>query len=385
MQPFTVGFLCPYSSIYPNFFPHLATGFYIGLGQVPGRSSDIVLLPEFAGSGGRNSFIEASRKLLQFTRVDMLSGMVSYRSAREISSLLTLNRKLAYFFDLGELFPLEKYRSPQIFGNSYQLYQSEYALGYWAQSEYKNPGLVLIPVYNAGFHLHRAFEFGVKHAGGSAILQSVIPYKPHSPHHLDIAYAFDIIRKEAPAFVHALFVGPQGNEFLLQWTQHSFTRNIPLLVAENMLYPDMLTDVWNLNLKLYGATLYEADGEQKQNRLFVKNFKSKTGQFPNMYALLGYEAGLLFKEMLHPIKKRQWDVIVDKMKSIVVEGPRGIQSFCRNQTQPATVHIVQTQTCSQGQKNIIISEGRSLGHHPDIEKINDDPLDSGWMNPYLCI
>ncbi|WP_025668060.1 ABC transporter substrate-binding protein [Aquimarina megaterium] len=387
MTPIKIGFLTPYSSIYPNFFPHLATGFYLGLGQKPGRRSDIELIPEFAGSGGISSVIEAAKKLLNFTNVDIVSGMISYRSLPNLVQLID-NRKdaLGFFFDMGEMLPSFDYHSPNVFFNSHQLYQSQYALGYWAQKEYQQPGLIITPIYNSGYHLHTSFQAGISAAGGNTVLQSVIPYNTNNPHHLDIESIFDKIRKEAPAYVHALFVGPQGNEFLNLWKSKSWTKDIPLLVAENMLYPDMLTDVKHLELNLYGAMLWNPNAEHKINKQFVKKFKQNTGQPPNLYALQGYETGLLFKELLRPLKKRQWDVVKEKLQKMNIESPRGLKNFCSKEGFiTPDIDIVKIKTNNSGIYNTIIDIGKKMNENNPITNHIVGELDSGWVNPYLCI
>ncbi|TSE09757.1 ABC transporter substrate-binding protein [Aquimarina algiphila] len=187
MNPIKIGFLTPYSSIYPNFFPHLATGFYLGLDQKPGRRADIELIPEFAGSGGIPSVVEATKKLLNFSNVDIISGMISYRSLPDLIPLIDSRKNaIGFFFDMGEMLPTFDYHSPNIFFNSHQLYQSQYALGYWAQKEYKAPGFIITPIYNSGYQLHTSFQAGVRDAGGNTILQAVIPYDNNNPHHLNI-------------------------------------------------------------------------------------------------------------------------------------------------------------------------------------------------------
>jgi len=387
MSPIKIGFLTPYSSIYPNFFPHLATGFYLGLGQKPGKRADIELIPEFAGSGGISTTTEATKKLLNFTNVDILSGMISYRSLPDILPLIDSRKDaLGFFFDMGEILPNFDYYSPNIFFNSHQLYQSQYALGYWAEKEYKQPGLIVTPIYNAGYHLHSSFQAGISAAGGNTVLQSVIPYNSNNPHHLNIESIFEQIKKEAPAYVHALFVGPQGNEFLKQWKSKSWAKDIPLLVAENMLYSDMLDDVKHLGLNLYGAMLWNSNSENKANKQFVKKFKQSTGQPPNLYALQGYEAGLIFKELLRPLKKRQWDVVKEGLQKKSIESPRGIKSFCAKEGfSTPEIDIVKIKTNTSGIYHTIIDIGKEMNQNNPITKHIKSEIDSGWVNPYLCI
>ena len=363
----------------------MASGFYMGLNQDPNRS-DIQLVPEFAGTGSRKVVIDAAKKLLQFSQVDMLSGMINYKLLPDLVPLMGGMGKMGMFYDLGEMMPLFDNALQNSFFNSHQLYQSEYALGYWAQKEFGDTGMVLTPIYNTGFHLHRGFEFGIGDAGGTQLIQSTIPYNPNDPHHLDIDYAFEMIKKEAPAYVHAIFVGPQGNEFLAKWKSYAWTRDIPLVVAENMLYDDMLSDVANLGLEMYGAMLWNERSENGKNQFFVKRFRELTGQSANIYALLGYETGLLFKEILKPIKKRQWDKINHLLSKTTIEGPRGPKNFTVNGEHALPkIDIVKVNTRATKIQHLIVDQGKHLQLSNPRLKEGIALDNSGWLNPYLCI
>lgn len=386
MTPVTMGFLSPYSSIYPYFGPHLQTGFYLGLDQDPNRKTDIEIIPEFSGTGSIREVESATKKLLQFNNVDILSGMIGYKSLPDIVPLIAKRNKTSFFFDMGELLPPNEPLGDGFFFNSLQLYQSEYALGYWAQKEFSGIGSLVMPIYNAGYNLNVAFQAGVGAAGGDSLLVSTIHHKHDDPHHLDIEAIMKKLRQEAPAYVHAIFVGPQGNEFMEAWKAETWTKDIPLLVAENMLYEDMLGDIQNLGLDLYGATSWNANSEDKHNVKFVKKFKENTGQSANIYALLGYEAGLLFKEWLPYLKKRDWDTVWKGFSQTVLEGPRGPRKFVfENDLLSPEIDIVKVSCRNERISSLVIDRGTTLSQNDNLLNPFDDGFNSGWVNPYLCI
>ncbi|MEM9340324.1 MAG: ABC transporter substrate-binding protein [Bacteroidota bacterium] len=378
-----IGFLAPYSSIYPYYGLHLTAGFYCGLGQDPMRSN-VQVINEYAGGGKASEFNHGVKKLLQFDHVDILSGMVGYKVIRDALKMLDRREGMGFFHDLGEMFPLFDQPLENIFFNSHQLYQSEYALGHWAHKTFGSKGIILMPIYNSGFHLHRAFEFGAGDAGAKEIVRSVIPYKPDNPHHLDIDYAFDQIHKYNPAFVHAMFVGPQGNEFLAKWSDHQWTKSIPLLVAENMIYSDMIQDVANLNLELYSAISWNERSETVENRHFVKRFRQVTGQPPNIYALLGYESGLFFKEVLRHMMKRDWDTVKTLLRTEKIRGPRGERKLLTNHpTDDLSIDIVKYNSFHGDLLTLDLGSAMSPTNANLSQNVTVDS--SGWTNPYLCI
>lgn len=386
MMPVNMGFLAPYSSIYPHFYQHLNIGFYQGLDQDPRRNPDVNLIPEFAGSGSMTEAVGAAKKLLQFHNVDIISGMINYRVLPEITPLITSRKSIGFFYDMGELLPANNPLTSDIFFNSLQLYQSQYALGYWAQKEYKNHGWVIMPIYNSGFDLHLAFQAGISAAGGSTLSLSTIHFKQDDPHHLDIEALMLEIKAESPAFVHAIFVGPQGNEFLEHWKKETWTKDIPLILAENMIYEDMINDVKHMDFDFYGATSWNPYSEDKNNQQFVKKYLANTGQPANIYALLGYEAGLLFRENLASIKKRDWEVVKEGFQKTVIEGPRGNRkfSFDKGILQPE-IDIVKISCRNNSINSLVLERGNTFVQQDGVLNPFDDGVDSGWVNPYLCI
>ncbi|HWV66535.1 ABC transporter substrate-binding protein, partial [Chitinophaga sp.] len=287
--PLTVGFLTPYSGIYPFFSQHLITGWLIGMGLDPVRQRTIQFIPEFTNMGGIKASEEAARKLLFFNRVDILSGLISYKSIPELVPLIEMEKKPAFFFDMGEYVPHFPYLSPDIFYASHQLWQSQYALGHWAQSTFGEGGHMIMPVYEAGYHLNSTFQQGNAAAGGTSLQLNILPFDPQQPHKLDTTAIFNKWKKERPAYVHAIFCGSLGLKFLEQWIQSGLHKEVPLLVHEAMVYDDILDDVKHADLELYTSRSWMREDENKANQLFVKQFENLAKQPANIFALMGYE------------------------------------------------------------------------------------------------
>src|SRR5262245_20884442 len=132
----TVGFLTPYSGIYPYYAQHLFTGWLLGMGLDPARQQTVQFIQEYTQQGGFKATESAAQKLLFFNRVDILSGLISYKSIPGIIPMIEQFKQPAFFFDMGEYVPHFPYLSPHVFYASHQLWQSQYALGQWAQQTF---------------------------------------------------------------------------------------------------------------------------------------------------------------------------------------------------------------------------------------------------------
>lgn len=384
--PVKIGFLTPYSGIYPYYAQHMTAGMSLGLG-LHGSPPEVQIMPAYTHMGGAKQNEAAARQLLFFDQVDILSGLISYRSVIPLIPLLESLKKIGFFFDMGDYLPYFPQLSPNVFYCSQQLWQSEYALGRWARQQFGPDGMMLTPVYEAGYHLDKAFRKGTLADGrDGAIRQHLLPYDERTPGNLELQPFFEEIKHERPAFVHVIFAGAMGSRFLHAWRQSELYGHIPLLVNETMAYEDMLEDVRHLGLEMYAPSLWSRSSEDPHNQRFVRQFESMTGTRANVYALQGYEAGLALKELWPQIERRDWEAVKTLLQKEVIRGPRGDRNFypASGFALPDT-DIVKISTDDHGIRKMVIDRGQGLKHDiQELEEIHQGCV-SGWQNPFLCI
>ncbi|HEX5555001.1 MAG TPA: ABC transporter substrate-binding protein [Chitinophagaceae bacterium] len=381
-----IGFLSPYSGVYPFYAQHLTAGMMVGMDKDPSRQTEIQIIPAYTRMGGAKQNEEAARQLLFFDQVDILSGLVSYLSVTPLIPLLESRKKIGFFFDMGEYIPYFPYLSPHVFYCSQQLWQSEYALGRWARQTF-GTGMMVTPIYEAGYHLDKAFRKGTLAAGqGGDMMQHILPFDEGDPGRLDLTSFFEEVSRIRPAYVHAIFGGPMGARFLQQWYDSDYHCRIPLLVNETMAYDDMLEDIAHLGLEMYAPSMWSHGSEEPRNRAFIKTFETLTGQNANIYALMGYEVGLVLKELWPELVKRDWETVKTLLQKKVILGPRGQKSFY-----PASgfalpeIDIVRIKTEGSRIHRMIVDRGRGLRHDAsEFEEIHRECV-TGWQNPFLCI
>lgn len=388
-RPYKIGFLQPYSSLYPHFAEHLLTGFFVGFGRDPFRQDEVQFVPAFTGSGTVTSITEGLQRLIQFDRVDFLSGLISYASLPDITPFLERYQRYALFFDLGEYLPMVNYLSPYTFFNSHQLWQAEYALGKWAAEEFDQPAMMVMPLYDAGYHLHSAFQQGMAagtHGRGGQYHLQVIKSPTDNPHVLDLPPVLQAIREKKPSFVHAIFSGPAGNEFLHAWVNEGLHKQIPLLVNENMTYQEWLGDVAHLGLELYTTSLYNKDSEDPRNKLFRRQFQQVARQDVSIFSLLGYEGGLLFKEIFPYLQAGDVEKARLLMETNTICGPRGERTFYPDAGfKLPDIDVVKLKTTHHGTTATIVAQGTPLAYNHTVFNDIRQAMPSGWKNPYCCI
>jgi len=380
-----IGFLCPYSGIYPNYAQHIMGGILLGLGLNPATQQQVQFIPAYTNMGDIKNTLEAAKKLVFFERVDILSGLISFHSLPELKVLLEGKQTLPFFFNLGENLINQETFSKEIFINSQFNWKSQFALGKWAQKKFGGTGICVTPFYESGYHLFSAFKKGIEAAGAPQIGLTVLPQSSDSSSYIDFSVFFESVRTEQPSFVHALFCGKAGNEFLKSWFDQDFSQHIPLLTVENMAYEDMLDHVSNLNIKLYAASSWSRASELPENIAFVNLFESKLGQKANIFGLMGYESGLAIKQIQSFLEKGDLSSAKHFLENGKIYGPRAERSFNPWQHQSSTIDVLSIKTTNTKIHQTIIAQEKSADQNSSLfQDITNDIL-TGWQNPYMCI
>lgn len=381
----------PYSGIYPFYGHHLMAGMQLGMQSeralgTTHSTSGCDFIPVFTKRGDPDTLKTATEQLLFFERVDILSGLISYKTVPAITPIINGQQRPALFFDLGEYVPGTDMISPFAFYASQQIYQSEFALGYWAQKKFRNCGLVVLPVYEAGYQLHSSFWEGIQTAGGDALRLHTIPMEKSNAASLNLSQFFEAIEKNRPSFVHAIFTGNQGLDFLRQWARSVYYQKIPLVLIENMAYEDLLEDVREMDLNFYTASSWDRENERPANKRFVQKFEASSGQKANIFALLGYEAGIVLREVQPDLLKGDTIKVTKLLSSASINGPRGLRNFCPQTVQPeSTIDILQIISSQKSIQKLVIYQ--AMGNQISIERMKTmhQECASGWQNPFLCV
>jgi branched-chain amino acid transport system substrate-binding protein len=384
--PIKIGFLSPYSGVYPYYAQHLMAGMLLGIYPGAVKKNEIQFIPVYTKMGDPRSVLEGTNRLVFFDQCDIISGLISYQSIPDILQVIERHNKIGFFFDMGEYIPWFDYLSPRIFYSSQQMWQTQYALGYWAGKQYGDGGMIVMTVYEAGYHISSSFYKGVKDAGGGRLDTNVIKHDRNDPKGMDLEDFFARVKKHTPAFVHAIFVGNQGNDFLLAWKNSGFHKHIPLIVAENMVYDDILEDVAGLDLELVSAATWSRSDEDSRNALFVKRFEGQGGQGANVFGLLGYEAGLALKEVKPLLLKRDMNKVAELLQKESVIGPRGERNFYPSSGfSLPVIDILNVKTSVNKIFKTVISQGNGLKFDAENFREIHEGCVSGWQNPYMCI
>lgn len=382
-----IGFLAPYSSIYKNLAKDIIDGFYAALPETIGQSHFFELIPEYVKQGGIKETIEASQKLIYFNNVDIVSGLVNYKSVPELIPLIEQRNKLGFFLDMGENIPYNHHISDNVFFNSFQLWQAEYALGEWSYNSFGDKGTVLMSLYDAGYHLQSAFRQGGIMGGSKEMDFSVLHGDPAKPQVTEnIHHFFESTYSKFPAYLHAIFCGDEAITFLREFAQSRLNKRVPLVITAHMASEEILNEVSDLSLEMYAASMYNYSAEDSINKFFKENFVSYTGRKPNIFSLLGYEWGQAMLELIPYFEKRDFKTVAYLLKSERINSPRGQRNFYLDSKYALPVIDIEKIKIEQGKiTKLSIAQGHAMKYNSYVfDEIHRENV-SGWQNPYLCV
>jgi branched-chain amino acid transport system substrate-binding protein len=382
-----IGFLSLYSSIYPQLNHQLVEGFVLPFASEFKGEKYFEFIPEYVQQGSVKEVSEAIKKLIHFHGVDIIAGPISYQVAPQVISMIESRGKLAFFFDMGEYIPSERIFSPHVFYNSYQLWQAEYALGYWAHKEFGDKGMILMPLYEAGYQMHAAFRQGTVQAGSAAIDYTTLPYqegKSQVSHHVEAL--FEKLRQTPPSYLHVLFSGTEATEFMARFFDSGLQHTIPLLVSPLMARADWLSPFAHIAGSFYASSVWNPASTDPANEKFVQLYQRNTGKKPEIYTLLGYEMGLAFREMLPELRRHDWTAVTRLLQQEIIYGPRGPVNFWpQSGFALPTIDIEKINMGRSGNSSVIVSRGKGLlFNSPSFSEILQETK-TGWQNPYLCV
>ena len=106
----------------------------------------------------------------------------------------------------------------------------------------------------------------------------------------------------------------------------------------------------------------------------------------NIYGLMGYEAGLVWKELLPYAQTGDWDKVKVQLRTNTIRGPRGEKGFHPSSGLGLPVsNIVKLNTTTLKINKIILDQGEGIRHDDASLQIIHKENVSGWQNPFLCI
>jgi branched-chain amino acid transport system substrate-binding protein len=319
-QKIRVGLMLPYTGTYAQLGTAITNGFKLAVnergGKLGGREFEYFTVDDEAEPAKAP---ENTNKLVQRDKVDVLVGTVHSGVQMGMVKIAKENNTLLIIPNAGLDAATGALCAPNIFRTSFSNWQPSYPMGkVLADRGIKNV-ISLAWKYGAGEEAIAGFTEGFIKSGGKSVRGLWIPFP-----NVEFQALLTEIASIKPDAVFVFFAGGGAAKFIRDYSAAGLRKTIPLF-GSGFLTDGVLDAVESVAQGLE-TTLHYADGlNTKRDREFRSAYFKAYTYEPDVYAVQGYDAGLLLAAGLDAVrgdltKRKEMIAAMEKAK---VDSPRG--------------------------------------------------------------
>jgi len=319
-QKVRVGMMLPYTGTYAQLGTAITNGFKLAVsergGKLGGRELEYFTVDDEAEP---SKAPENTNKLVQRDKVDVLIGTVHSGVQMGMVKIAKETNTLMIIPNAGLDAATGALCAPNIFRTSFSNWQPSYPMGKVLADRGIRNVISLAWKYGAGEEAVAGFTEGFIKAGGKSVRGLWIPFPnaEFQPLLTDIASI-------KPDAVFVFFAGAGAAKFVRDYAAAGLRKTIPLF-GSGFLTDGILDAIQDVGQGLE-TTLHYADGlNSKRDKDFRAAYTKAFTSEPDVYAVQGYDAGLLLSAGLDAVKgdisKRK--EMIAAMEKVKVDSPRG--------------------------------------------------------------
>jgi branched-chain amino acid transport system substrate-binding protein len=322
-----VGLMLPYTGTFAQLGVAIANGFRLAMDEQAknlGRDIEYVTLDD---ESDPPKGADRANQLVTRDKVDLLVGTVHSGVQMGIVKIARESGVLHIIPNAGVEVATGQLCAPNIFRSSFANGQPAYPMGKVVADRGLKNVVTLAWRYGAGEESVAGFKDSFLKGGGKIVKELWLPFP-----NVEFQSLLTEIASLKPDAVFVFFAGGGAAKFLTDWKAAGLKGRIPLF-GTGFLTEGVLEAVGDAAEGLE-TTLHYGDGiDTPKNRAFrlayAKTFKLQ----PDVYAVQGYDAGLLFAAGMKAVKGdigRKKEIIA-AMRSAQIDSPRGKWTLSRAQ------------------------------------------------------
>lgn len=377
-----IGVILPQSYRYPLMIHQFVNGMRACAHLFENMEVELVLRD--SGAANQSAVSHAVNELLLSEKVDIITGVFGENTLPDLRDLFHQTQTPLIATNVGARIPYEEVKSPYIFMNTLNLWESCWHMGRWAVETHGKKVLLATGFYDGGYSLTYSFMEGAIHAGGEHIANYITPKIPWE-NSSEILQG--IIRDEKPELVFGGYSGEDALRFLEDYHKIEPSKRIPLVVSPYLVDEILLDDhedrAANLNSAFTWCPMLDTDG----NKAFVRAFEAEAKRTPDGFAVLGYEVAGMIGSVVQQLDGFSTSKAFCKaLAAGSFDGPRGSLKFdeANHRTHP-DVWLRQVAQHDGEWANVPLKVLGSVAEAQDGMRHKDNTMHSGWMNPYLAV
>ena len=319
-QKVRVGMMLPYTGTYAQLGTAITNGFKLAVGErggkLGGRELEYFTVDDEAEP---SKAPENTNKLVQRDKVDVLIGTVHSGVQMGMVKIAKETNTLMIIPNAGLDAATGALCAPNIFRTSFSNWQPSYPMGKVLADRGIRNVISLAWKYGAGEEAVAGFTEGFIKAGGKSVRGLWIPF-PNA----EFQPLLTEIASIKPDAVFVFFAGAGAAKFVRDYAAAGLRKTIPLF-GSGFLTDGILDAIQDVGQGLE-TTLHYADGlNSKRDKDFRAAYTKAFTSEPDVYAVQGYDAGLLLSAGVDAVKgdisKRK--EMIAAMEKVKIDSPRG--------------------------------------------------------------
>ena len=315
-----VGLMLPYTGTYAQLGAAITNGFKLAVnergGRLAGREIEYFTVDDEAEPAKAP---ENANRLVQRDKVDVLVGTVHSGVQMGMVKIAKENNTLLIIPNAGLDAATGALCAPNVFRTSFSNWQPSFPMGKVLADRGIRNVVSLAWKYGAGEEAVAGFTEGFIKAGGKSVRGLWIPFP-----NVEFQALLTEIASLKPDAVFVFFAGAGAAKFIKDYAAAGLRKTIPLF-GSGFLTDGVLEAVDNAAEGLE-TTLHYADGLNiSRDKSFRASYAKAHKIQPDVYAVQGYDAGLLLATGLDAVKgdieKRKEMILA--MEKAKIDSPRG--------------------------------------------------------------
>ncbi len=321
-----IGLLLPYSGTFGMLGTNADRGMRLAIEQhgnkLGGREAKFVVVNSEADPG---KAVSNMQKLISGENVDFVIGpvhsgvaMAAIKVARQTGTILVIP-------NAGLNVATRELCAPNIFRTSFSNWQADYAMAKPAYDAGYRRIVTISWRYAAGTEHLGAFEEEFERLGGEIVKQILVPFPS-----VDFQAQLTEIASIKPDAVYTLFAGGGAVKFIQDYADAGLKNTIPLLSTGFL--TESLDGLGDRADGIRTTMHYAEDLDNEYNKAFRQAFKERYDSEADIYAVQGYDAGLLLIRAMEAVKGDTSDrgALIDAMRKVKFDdSPRGPWSMSK--------------------------------------------------------
>ena len=315
-----IGLMLPYTGTYAQLGVAITNGFKLAVaengGKLGGREIEYFTVDD---ESDPSKATDNANKLVTRDKVDVLVGTVHSGVEMGIVKVVRESGTLHIDPNAGVAAATGALCAPNIFRTSFTNWQPAYPMGKVLADRGIKKVVTLTWNYGAGTESIDGFKEGFTKAGGTIVKELLLPFPS-----VEFQPLLTEIASIKPDAVFVFFAGGGAAKFLKDWQAAGLKGKIGLY-GTGFLTDGILEVVGNAAEGIE-TTLHYGDGiETPKNKTFRLNYAKTYKLQPDVYAVQGYDAGLLLAAGLKAVKgdMNKKNELYAAMEKAKIDSPRG--------------------------------------------------------------